>query len=272
MQLQVENIAICNAACCFCPYPKMKRQRGTMSMDLFKRIVDEAKTIPAIDQFTITGLGEPLLDKHLVERIEYVHRAMPGLLLDLYTNGSYLDERRIEQLRDAGLKVLYISLNATNAQKREEIMALKDFTRVRSMAHKAIELGGKKMKVIVKGLQTKDLMEHEEVAQFVSEWHGPYYDGGNAFLHQEGNWAGAIYPMRTKPVTPCHRALYQFMVLWDGRVSLCCFDGEGEVILGDLTKQTIREVFNGPIATGIREAHAKGRRGELKLCSTCTAI
>jgi hypothetical protein len=62
------------------------------------------------------------------------------------------------------------------------------------------------------------------------------------------------------------------MVLWDGRVSLCCFDAEGAVILGDLKTQTLREVFGGDKAVGIRLAHVEGRRQELPLCNTCTAI
>ena len=250
----------------------MKRQRGTMSMELFKKIVDEAKTIPALDHFTITGLGEPLLDKHLIERLKCVRKAMPGILLDLYTNGTYLDERKAEELRDAGLSVLYVSLNAVNAEKREQIMKLRDFNRVRSMTHKAMEIGGKKMKVIVKAVVSKDLMEQGESDQFLAEWNGSFQQGGNAFLHLEGNWAGAMYPVRVRPTSSCDRALHQIFVLWDGRVSLCCFDGEGEVILGDLNTQTIREVFNGDIAFGIREAHQNGRRGELILCKDCTAI
>jgi hypothetical protein len=250
----------------------MTRQRGTMDMNLFRKIVEDAKTVPAIDHFTITGLGEPLLDKHLMERVRTVRKAMPGAILDLYTNGTYLDEKKSEELRDAGLSVLYISLNAVNKEKRKQIMKVDDFNRVRAAAHRAIEIGGKKMRVLVKAVCSKDLMEHQDNEQFLAEWNGPYQQGGNAFLHMEGNWAGAVWPMRVSPTTACDRALGQIMVLWDGRVSLCCFDGEGEVILGDLNRQTIREVFNGPLATGIREAHFGGRRGELKLCSSCTAI
>jgi len=62
MQLQVENINVCNARCVFCPYPTMKRKHTVMSLELHRKIVDEVATIPRFDQFTITGLGEPFLD------------------------------------------------------------------------------------------------------------------------------------------------------------------------------------------------------------------
>lgn len=242
-----------------------------MKMELFKSLIDQATDIPLIDHITITGLGEPFLDKHLVERLQYVRKKMPGVLLDVYTNGGYLTEDNIKAVRDAGLSVLYVSLNAANARKRREVMKLHDFDKVREMCHKAIEMRGD-MKIVVKAVMAKDLMEHDELEEFMREWGGSHDNGGHAFVHFEGNWAGAMYPVRTTPVTACVRALGEIMVLWDGRVSLCCFDGEGEVILGDLNKQTIKEVFNGPVATGIRQAHMEGRRSELKLCSTCTAI
>src|SRR3972149_3969458 len=114
MQLHLETIAICNAACVFCPYPTMKRPRGTMSMDLFRKIIDEAATISRIEEVCLTGLGEPLLDRQVVERLRYVRKKMPLIQTTLYTNGSLLSAEKVTALRDAGLGVLYVSLNAAN--------------------------------------------------------------------------------------------------------------------------------------------------------------
>ncbi len=40
----------------------------------------------------------------------------------------------------------------------------------------------------------------------------------------------------------------------------------------DLTKQSIREIFNEGLALEYREAHINGQRKSLKLCKDCTAI
>ncbi len=260
----------------FCPYPVMKRQKGTMRMELFRKIIDEAVSLPLIDAITFTGLGETLLDKFLIERIQYTRAAMPAIPIDIYTNGTYLTREKAEALRDAGLSLLYVSLNAVNKEKRQQIMfpdqpGYYDFDDVCDTLDYIIPRAGK-MRVIVKGIVSKDLMEGGDSEAFRQRWNGPTTEDGNAFLHLEGNWAGAQWPMRVKPVTSCSRALGQIMVLQDGRVSLCCFDNEGDVILGDLNTQTIREVYNGDKALNIRLAHVEGRRGELQLCRTCTAI
>lgn len=276
MLLQIENIAICNAACVFCPYPTMTRQRGTMSMDLFKKIIDEAAGIQRIEQICITGLGEPLLDKHLVERIKYIRETVRRLVIvGIFTNGTYLTEEKAQALADAGVTTIHVSLNAITARQRKEIMKIDDYDLVVKQIRRCMEIFKEKglgQKVIVKGVQSKDLMEGGDGATFMEEWGGPTDQGGNGFLHLEGNWAGAMWPMRVKPVSACSRALGSIMVLWDGRVSLCCFDSEGAEVLGDVNHQTLREVFAGEKAYNIRKAHVEGRRGEIPLCANCTSI
>jgi len=272
MQLQLETVAHCNAACVFCPYPSMARKRGTMSMDLFERIIDDGVQLPLLDHFTLTGLGEPLLDPNIAARVAYIRERTPHMI-DLFTNGSFLTERVVEDLIFAGISVIYVSLNALRKEQRQQIMRLDDFDKVVANCDRAIELTkGTRTRVIVKAVREKDLFYDDEPERFIERWGGDWQRGGHAFLHLEGNWAGAIRPVRVTPTVACARALTEIMVLWDGRVSLCCFDGEGEVIFGDLNKQTIREVYNGPAALAYRTAHVEGRRAELPLCRTCTAI
>lgn len=244
-----------------------------MPMDLYKKIIDEAATIPRIEEITLTGLGEPLLDRHVVERIKYTRSKLPGnMKIDMFTNGTYLTEKMARDLKSAGLSVIYVSLNAVNADKRRQIMKLDDFDMVVAQIRKAMEIGGKKMQVIAKGIVSKDLMEIGESELFLTTWGGDFKDGGKAFLHLEGNWAGSMWDMRVIPSSACARALSQIMVLWDGRVSLCCFDGEGDITFGDLNNQTLREIYGSDAFTDYRRAHIEGKRNTLKMCNNCTAI
>lgn len=270
LQLQMETINVCNAACVFCPYPKMQRPKGWMTPGLSTKIMTEAADIPQITHVTFTGLGEPLLDRELENRIHKARSLNRNWMIDVYTNGHSLTHDRAISLAETGLDVLYVSLNAVKPSQRVEIMKLDDYDKVVEQIRFASDL--KAYKVVVKGISSKDLFEVGDHEQFFQNWGGTVASGGQGFLHLEGNWAGAMYPMRTKPTSACGRALNQIMVLWDGRVSLCCFDGEGEEILGDLNTQTIREMFNGPKALGIRTAHNEGRRATIPLCANCTAI
>lgn len=241
-----------------------------MRMDLFKKIIDDAATIPQIDHVTITGLGEPLLDRFVVDRVRYVKERMPRVLLDLYTNGTFLRPDTTDKLYAAGLVVLYVSLNGASRDKRLAVMKLDDFDR--TIDNIKYALTKPNWKVMVKGIMSKDLMEPADRDWYLETFKGDYRNGGNAFLHLEGNWAGAMYPVRLQPTQPCDRAFNQIMVLQDGRVSLCCFDSEGAETLGDLNTQSIRDVYNGGRALEIRTAHNEGRRRDIALCANCTGI
>ncbi len=273
MQLQIETTNRCEAACVFCSYPSMNRAKGTMPMDLFAKIIEDAATIPPIDKVTLTGLGEPLLDKHLMERFRQVRKHMKVGCLDLYTNGNLLTLDMVREMMGIPVSVIYVSLNAVNERGRMQVMNLDGFNRLESLLDEAIkETKDSDTKIVVKSVIATDLMEPGDGDSFMKRWNGSVEQGGNAFIHLEGNWAGYTFPLRTRLIKPCMRAIDQIMVLWDGRVSLCCFDGEGDVILGDLKVQSIREIYNDGLALKYRGAHMQGRRGELKLCSTCTSI
>lgn len=250
----------------------MQRPKGTQTLALTRKILDEAADIPIIDLVTFTGLGEPLIDKHLEDRVAYARARMPAIPIGVYTNGNLLTRDRVDSLIDAGISQLYVSLNAVRGAQRQAIMGLDDFDRVVEACQYARTRTSRTFGLTVKGVATKDLFEIADGETFRETWGGWTSDGGHALLHLEGNWAGAMWPMRVVPTQSCARALGQFMVLWDGRVSLCCFDGEGEEILGDLNTQTIREVYNAGRALEIRMAHAEGRRGDIPLCRNCTSI
>jgi MoaA/NifB/PqqE/SkfB family radical SAM enzyme len=263
MQLQLETTSYCNAKCCFCVYPSLKRQKGTMDDALFEKIIDDAVNIPIIDHVTLNGLGEPLLDKKILKRIKYARKAMPGAIVDLYTNGSMLNSETNKRLKEAGLTRIFISLNAARTETRNQIMNLNDYDSVvRSITE--IEALGLDYRVLV--TYSKDLMEQRDIGAL------EFMFGKERLMpHMEGNWAGKLYTPRIQQTEPCGRIIGSFMVLWDGRVSLCCQDGEGEIIFGDMNKQSIREVYNSELFMKYREFHMLGKRAELKLCNICTS-
>lgn len=264
MQLQLETINICNAACVFCPYPKMERPKGIMSDALFHKIITEAAGIEKFDEVSFQGLGEPLLDPQIASRIAFAKQAKRGWVTTMFTNGSRLTPDIFKKLENAGLDILYVSINAVTPEGRKSVMRLDDYDRVVAYVQHAMK--SEKVKVVPKGVVNMDLFSGSETKTFQDMW------GERSFLHLEGNWGGATYQQRRVRTGICSRMMSQIMVLWDGRVSLCCFDGEGEVIFGDLNTQSIKDVYAGDKYLNYRLAHVEGRRSELKLCATCTEI
>lgn len=263
LQLQIETIAACNAKCVFCTYPTMKRKRGRMEDSVYQKILTDAQEVDGITSISLQGLGEPLSDKDIVRRVYQARGAFPKAEISIYTNGSYLTPAMSERLRGAGLSRLVVSLTGTNAAEREAAMGLKDFDQVVGFADEARKILPTQVKLIA----SRDLIEDMEAQAFFKRW------GKDAMVTYEGNWAGEAWKFRGKPHTQaCHRALTQLMFLWNGDLCLCCFDGEGHMTFGNVEERTVKDLWNSPERTKIREQHLAGKRAEIDLCRSCTGI
>jgi len=277
IQLHMATTGFCNARCGFCVYatPENDRKKGTMPMGLFRKIINEASEIPSITQIAFSALGEPLLDPHIVERVAYVNEKCPHWTLsELYTNGVNLTPQRFERLKAAGLDSISISLNANTAEEHEKRMGLKGkFDQVCANADYAIAWG-EGMEIRIKAVSTEDDFTKEDVQKFYERWgYVPMGGHGQAVILR--NWAGEIQTIEggiPDPDACCGRAIGQISVLWDGTVSLCCFDPLAKHNLGDLKSQTIREIYNAEWYTNFREDHANNRASKYEICAGCTRV
>jgi hypothetical protein len=102
---------------------------------------------------------------------------------------------------------------------------------------------------------------------FVLQWAGKAavgystlhnYGGGRRY--QKLRQRGGRCPIVTEPI---------LQVLWDGRVAACCYDYDGRMILGDLRRQTIAEIWHGEPYRRLRRAQATGDFAEWPLCRNC---
>lgn len=251
-----------------------------MDMDLYRKIIDEAREIPQIDSIAFSALGEPLLDRHLVERVAYARKARPDWTpFELYTNGVYLTPEKFEALKEAGIDTLTISLNAVNAKQHEEIMGLKGkFDLVTSHARYARDHAGD-MDLLIKAVWDGKHFVDADTWAFYARWGnrlrpaGP--EKGRGQVVNMCNWAGGVKTLEGRKITPdscCGRALSQFSILWDGTVSLCCYDPQAKYPFGNLKTQSIREVYNSEHYLKFREMHDQDRASEHPLCRVCTRV
>jgi len=247
-----------------------------MSMELFQKIVDEAATISIIDELCLTGLGEPTLDPKLVDRVKYARSKLPNARIGIFTNGVHLTPAKFEVLRDAGLSHMVVSLNAARASQHEAIMGLKNkYYVVANNAKYAVSNRGK-ISIEVRAVASEGNWTEADSAEFLALW-GQSGKGGFGQIILEGNWAGANRDSRSfKPNEACGRALGQIYVLADGKVTTCCFMPTADVeeaLMGDLTKQTIREVYNNnPRYVTFRKDHFEDRADKYTFCAGCSRI
>jgi radical SAM protein with 4Fe4S-binding SPASM domain len=105
--------------------PRIGRATGAFSMDLFRRLLDET---PSLERLTLQGLGEPLLQPHLMEMVELA--TARGIEVGFNSNAMLLTRARADRLVALGLSWLHVSLDGATAATHEGIRDGADFDRI----------------------------------------------------------------------------------------------------------------------------------------------
>ncbi len=110
LYLEVTNR--CNLKCKACIlYRGSWESARDVTFDELVRITDQ---LPELERIALHGIGEPLLNDALPAMIRHLKDRRVFVLFN--SNGILLDERRQNELMDAGLDELRISLDAASAQ------------------------------------------------------------------------------------------------------------------------------------------------------------
>ena len=118
--------SVCNAKCVFCAYPRVVQNKtlrtGVMSLDIFKRAVDEWVAEGGTSMDLTHTVGDALVDPGLFTKIEYAVRQAGIRELSLTTNGILLDRNdAYKRLVDSGMKAGYISTEGRNKELDEKL-------------------------------------------------------------------------------------------------------------------------------------------------------
>ena len=120
---------------------------------------------------------------------------------------------------------------------------------------------------------------HDNVRQVWEDWNQHPVPGKELVirlrqLNEVLSTRGGEAPNRRefpKLVSSCVIPFQQMVIRPDGKVSLCSNDSFGKMTLGDLTKQSLREIWYGEAYMRIREKLRNGRN-EIPLCRACDAF
>jgi len=276
--LQIETHSFCNARCIFCHHPKMRREKGTMTEALFRKIIDDAAENHEVTTIYPMMNGEPFFDKRLPNLLQYINKKLPNTKIVIYTNGQLLDKPTIDKLFDIQNIHIHFSINAFSNKERYRIMGIplkETVLNIKYIISKIKE--GKRLRFSLSTISKRTKEGDDDVFSFTPD---EYSLAGlierykiHHYRFPLNNWAGKTFRIKGNDPfrdAPCGRVYDQLSILWDGRVCLCCLDGEGEEILGDTNTQTLEEIYNSPRATEIRDLHTKNRRSEISLCRGCT--
>ncbi len=281
--LMLETCNICNLKCVMCPYTEMTRPKSTMSMELYRKIIDDASRIGMTD-VCLNDYGEPLLDRLLFERVAYARSK--GMRVGFNSNGTLLlKDDNIKRILDSRLDWIAFSVDAVIKQTYEKIRVGAEFEQVVAGIDRLSQTK-RGMGLTIPEVQISCCVQAENYAEMNTQ-KGAFY---RLFKYADvvslspvsirGDKAERLsrkLDFRTpvdhrRHTYPCHTIFNSITVIADGGVVLCCIDYDGKIRFGDLNNQTLTQVWESEPYRHIRRLHLDGGGADIPMCRDCKEI
>ena len=263
----VETTAKCNLYCPMCPRETHPQPKADMPDAIFDRLVRESGG--SAEHMMLIGLGEPLLDPKIFERVEYCQRHHISTLLS--TNGTLLDEKTAARMLKSPLEHITLSFDGATKESFEFYRKGARFEKVRDNFVRLARMkkaSGSKLHIVVQMVQME--RNRDEVESFIRFWSAvPGVDrvrikDDETNLFQVGHdpahfrhpchylWRGPVYAKHNGDVYPCCQS---YML-----------DGQP---IGRIGEQPLFAIWNSEPMQQLRRMHLQGRAGEIPMCARC---
>ena len=277
-QVALEPLNVCNIECTMCPYPDMEREKTLMPMDLYKKIIDGVVAF-GYTRLNLSHYNEPFLDKNLFERVRYAKTK--GMIVGFFSNGTVMTPEKAENTLDADVDWINLSVDGGTKESFEKIRVGASFEETCNNISHLIKLrkernSNKPVINIHSTIVSKEnLVSSKQLTELLNG--ADTYTMGLADSRggQDNYNFMKHFTLSNRNKTrlyPCAIPWTALTVMSIGKVCLCCRDHDGEVILGDLNKQTIVEVLDSEEMRGIRDLHLRGEGDKIDLCKNCDSL
>lgn len=284
----IETTSYCDQKCSFCPRTtRMTRKPQTMSVEIFDRIVPQISPWPsndwdswkrfceahfAIGEFdepsenhfflyvvpkviTLHGYGNPIIDTWMPYRIEQLSdKKIPTYFS--YSPSNIEKPDKLLNICRSGLSYLKFSVDSTVKKMRGES---KDFIEYGPKILNFIELLRKNNinTQIVVTMIDFDSPDQDDEWQLLLE----YFEGTNCYIYkksQDQTYLGGKDMTRNRAIHwnfPCVYPWSSMTIASSGKVIACAEDYNESLVLGDVMKESLVNIWNGEKYREFRQSH-----------------
>lgn len=288
ISVSIEPTTACNLRCPECPsgLRSFTRPTGNLKQELFRQVIDELHR--ELWALTFYFQGEPYINPGFLDMVR--HAAGRGIYTSTSTNAHFLDEANAEATVRSGLSRLIISLDGTDQATYEAYRKEGTLNKVIEGAERVVKWK-RKLKslsphVVFQFLVVKPNEHQIPEARALAERIGvddlwlktaqvydpkedhPLIPTQDRYSRYRRNASG-VWQVKNKLEDNCWKMWHSCVITWDGRVVPCCFDKDAHHVLGDLRKNSFREVWNGEAYRAFRGALLRSR-SDLDMCRNCS--
>jgi len=242
-EIEISESGTCNRSCSFCPRSAADfvDKKDFISNSLHEKLCIELKELNYRGTIRYSGFVEPMLDKNIYNLIKMVRSYLPKSNIEMVTNGDPLNLKRLKKLFENGLNKILIS----SYDGKEESQKLEDLC------------------------ISANLNEKQYIVRH--RYYSEEQDFGITLSNRSGLMTNAefkIDALKEPLKKPCYIPSYTFFLDYQGDVLMCPHDWGKKVILGDLNKEKLLDIWFSKRFMGIRTMLNKSNRN-FKPCNVC---
>ncbi len=283
--VQVFPTYACNLKCAYCIFSKEPRERGFISNKVnieyktYLKFVKECLDFPdKIRLLRFVGIGEPLLHPKISEMVSITNKHDIAEKIEIITNATLLNQKMSDKLIEAGLNRLVVSLQGITSEQYFKTSG-RELNIKNIIEYLTYYYNNKKedQELYIK-IANVSLENKEEKNKFY-EMFGDICDGiaiENIVPLHDIEYLNEMdrekeltqFGMPIKNIDICSQNFMHIQINPDGN-AVPCYSWEYPVILGNINKERIVDIWNGETLKDFRLNMIINNREGCNVCKRC---
>ena len=284
-EINIEFVSYCNLRCKLCSLDHTKtkiRISPAILKHFFENLLSD-KRFRSVKTIHLYNAGEVLLHPKLKEMLDIIKHykqqaAEQGIhfpLIALLTNATILDDENSKILIESSvLDHIRFSMDGGNKEKFEEmrerakwdsfVKNVSHFCALNKLSQKPIQTG------IITLVEYKNKLDTEWMSE---EFKFLLHTVDGYELRYAHNWGGdvEIEELKNKKgyKVGCSLLMHQLGLLPNGDITVCCADLNSKGVIGNITRETLFEIYMKPQRIEMLNNFIKGQKKKIDLCKNC---
>ncbi|MDR4504195.1 MAG: radical SAM protein [Candidatus Scalindua sp.] len=270
----------CNLKCIMCPTGtgKVDIEKGFMDYRLYKKIIVEISEYTSAVTLAISG--ESLLHPEFFKMVEYANSKEIKVLLN--TNATLLTKKKAELLLESGISEISFAFDGLKKSMYESARVGANYEKtLRNILYFLKLKKERKSKYPYSILSILEL-EIEDYSEMEKKTFLKIFDGliDEIRTREVSTWGSTFkdtdkfaYRDNRNVCGPCSRLWSTACIMWNGDVVPCVYNANHEYVIGNITKKSFIDIWNGEEMVRLRMSMIEGDYLDISpLCENCIVL
>ncbi|MCO4783740.1 MAG: SPASM domain-containing protein [Candidatus Cloacimonetes bacterium] len=271
LHLDIELSDACNLKCAYCAQGLgMVTDVGFINNDFAYGLIDQAVEM-GICSLKFNWRGEAALNPILPDLVKYAKDK--GILeVQMNTNGLPKKKDILIECAKNGMDRLIFSVDGFSKESYESVRIGGNYDTLVKNIHRLLDWKKEndQAKPFVRLQMVRSNVTAHEVDDFIAYWQDKVDDVRISDVMDRGQGGSfSVGDRKTIGRRRCPQPYQRLIVARDGRVSPCCADWDQKFVVGDATKDSLKDIWKNKRMTAMRTVQEKDQHDKIDICKNC---